>query len=426
MPAFLRAAAVLVAAAAALFCPQLFAQQVDDQLTVDSADWPWWRGPSRNGVANPDQEPPTEWSATKNVAWKATVPGRGHSSPTIVGKHVFLAAADETDDTQSVLCYDRASGEKLWQAQVHRGGVMRKHEKSTGASSTVACDGETVYICFANSGAVYVTALSTAGKQLWQTKISDYKIHQGYGASPALYRNLVLAAADSHLGGTVAGLDRRTGKIQWQRERPKEPNYTSPIILNVGGRDQLLLTGCNLVSSFDPLNGKTLWEIKGATTECVTSTVTDGERVFSSGGYPKNHLCAVAADGSGKIEWETKDRVYVPSLLARDGHLFGVLDAGVAACWNSATGKQVWKARLGGDFSASPVLVGDKIFATSEVGETFVFRADPEEFEQLAVNKLGDQVMASSAICGGRIYMHVVEQIDGQRREFLYCLAKQE
>jgi outer membrane protein assembly factor BamB len=185
------------------------------------------------------------------------------------------------------------------------------------------------------------------------------------------------------------------------------------------------LTGCNLFSSFDPLSGKTLWETKGATTECVTSTVTDGERVFCSGGYPKNHVAAVLADGSGKIVWNTNDRVYVPSLLARDGHLFGVLDAGLAACWKSDTGQKQWKQRLGGEFSASPVLVGDTIYATNENGETFVYRADPRKFEQIAMNKLGDQAIASPTICGSRIYMRVVEQVDGRRQEMLYCLAKQ-
>ena len=325
---------------------------------MDAADWPWWRGPNRNGVANPDQAPPTEWSATQNVAWKSAVNGRGHSSPTVVGEHVYLATADEEQETQSVLCYDRETGQQLWQTVVHRGGLMRKNEKSTAASSTVACDGESVFINFANSDAVYVTALNLEGEQIWQTKICDYTIHQGYGASPAIYQSLVIASADSHAGGVLAALDRKTGAIVWKRDRPKEPNYTSPIILNAAGRDQLLLTGCDLFSSFDPLSGKTLWEIEGATTECVTSTVTDGKRVFSSGGYPKNHLAAVLADGSGEIVWETRDRVYVPSLLARDGYLFGVLDAGVAVCWKSDTGEQQWKKRLGGEFSASPVLGG--------------------------------------------------------------------
>lgn len=415
----------LILAFALLYPLTVLAQPVDDQIKVDAADWPWWRGPQRNGVANPNQDPPTEWSATQNVAWKSPVPGRGHSSPIVVGPRIFMATADQEAGTQSVLCYDRESGRQLWQTEVHRGGLMRKNEKSSAASGTVACDGERVFVNFANSGAVFVTALSLEGKQQWQVKIDDYIIHQGYGASPAVYRSLVLASADSHAGGCLAALDRKTGAIKWKHDRPKEPNYTSPIILHVDGRDQLLLTGCNTVSSFDPVTGDTLWEVKGATTECVTSTVTDGKRVFSSGGYPKNHLAAILADGSGKIEWETKDRVYVPSLLAKDGHLFGVLDAGVAACWQSDTGKERWKKRLGGgEFSASPVLVGDKVYATSEGGETFIFRADAGKYEEIAVNKLGDQALASTTICGGRIYMRVVDQDGDRRQEMLYCLAK--
>lgn len=424
MPSCFNKLVLLVALVGLLFPLPAVGQHVDDQIDVGAGDWPWWRGPQRNGAANPDQQPPTEWSATQNVAWKSPVPGRGDSSPTVFGKHVFLATADEQQETQSVLCYDRQSGKPLWETVVHRGGLMRKNEKSTAASSTVACDGESVFINFANSSAVYVTALSVAGQQQWQTKIADYRIHQGYGASPAIYQSLVIAAADSHAGGSLTALDRKTGVIAWKHDRPKEPNYTSPIILNVAGRDQLFLTGCNLFSSFDPRTGAPLWEVPGATTECVTSTVTDGERVFCSGGYPKNHLAAVLADGSGKLAWETKDRVYVPSLLARNGHLFGVLDAGVAVCWKSDTGDEAWKKRLGGEFSASPVLVNDTIYATSENGETFVFRADPAKFEQIAVNKLGDHAMASPSICGGRIYMRVTEEVDGKQQEMLYCLGK--
>jgi outer membrane protein assembly factor BamB len=415
----------IVAVAATLLPLQAFCQQVDDQISLDAADWPWWRGPQRNGVANPDQDPPTEWSATQNVAWKSPVPGRGHSSPTVVGARIYLATADEQEGTQSVLCYERETGKPLWQTEAHRGGLMRKNEKSSAASGTVACDGESVFVNFANGGAVYVTAISLEGKLRWQTKIGNYVIHQGFGASPAVYRSLVIAAADSHAGGVIAALDRKTGSVVWSHDRPKEPNYTSPIILHVAGRDQLFLTGCNLFSSFDALDGKTIWEIKGATTECVTSTVTDGERVFCSGGYPKNHLAAVLADGSGQLAWETKDRVYVPSLLARDGYLFGVLDAGVAACWKSDTGQDQWKKRLGGEFNASPVMVRDIIYAANDKGETFVYRANPAKYDQIAVNKLGDAAMGSTTICGSRIYMRVVEQADGQRQELLYCLARQ-
>lgn len=417
---------IIVVAVVALRPLQARCQQTNDLISVTAGDWPWWRGPSRNGVANSQQDPPTEWSKSQNVVWKSVVPGRGQSSPTVVGGNVYLATADEDEETQSVLCYDRKTGQQRWATVVHRGGLMRKNEKSTAASGTVACDGESVFINFANNDAVYVTALNLKGEQLWQTKICDYTIHQGYGASPAIYQSLVIASADSHAGGVIIALDRNTGEIVWKRDRPKEPNYTSPIILNAAGRDQLLLTGCGLVSSFNPLDGTPLWEIEGATTECVTSTVTDGTRVFSSGGYPKNHLAAVLADGSGEIVWETRDRVYVPSLLEFDGYLYGVLDAGVAVCWKSDTGEQQWKKRLGGEFSASPVLVDDAIYATNESGETFVYRADPEKYEQIAMNKLGDHVMASATICGSQIFMHVVEQVDGQPQGLLYCLAKQQ
>lgn len=415
---------VVLAAIAALSPARALAQRVDDRISLDADDWPWWRGPQRNGIAPSGQNPPTEWSESKNVAWKSPVPGRGHSSPTVVGPRVFLATADEQQQTQSVLCYDRQTGKLQWQAEVHRGGLMRKNERSSGASGTVACDGQRAFVNFANGGAVYVTAIALDGKQLWQTKIADYIIHQGYGASPAVYQSLVIAAADSHAGGVVAALDRETGAIVWKHDRPKEPNYTSPIILNVQGRDQLFMIGCNLIASLDPLSGRTLWEAKGATTECVTSTVTDGQRVFSSGGYPKRHLAAILADGSGKIVWETKDRVYVPSLLERDGYLYGTLDAGVAVCWKSDTGEEQWKKRLGGEFSASPVLVGKLIYATNDSGETYIYRADPKQYDEIAVNKLGEQMMSSATICGSRIYLRVAEQVDGKHQEMLYCLAR--
>ena len=395
---------------------------VNDGFEINAADWPWWRGPLRNGIASPEQTPPTSWSDSKGVAWKSPVSGRGHGSPTVVGEHVYLATCDEAAGSQSVLCFDRKTGKQLWQKEVHSSGALRKNSKSTAASTTLACDGERLFVNFPNGGGLYTTALSRDGKQLWQQKISDYIVHQGYGSSPAIYQSLVIVTSDNKGGGAVAGLDRKTGKVVWKRDRPKKPNYPSPIILHVAGRDQLIMTGCDLVSSYDPLTGKTLWEIEGSTTECVTSTVTDGHRILTSGGYPTNHMSAVEADGSGKIAWSNKNRVYVPSMLLRDGIIYGVLDAGIASCWKSDSGEELWKERLDGNFSASPVLVGDLIFATNEAGLTFVYRASPEGYTEVAQNKLGDEVFATPTICGSRIYMRVAEHEADGRQEFLYCL----
>jgi outer membrane protein assembly factor BamB len=396
----------------------------DDPFVGAERDWPCWRGPRGDGGAGEGPLPPLTWSADENVLWKSPVPGRGHGSPAVRGDRIYLAACDETSGSQSVLCFDRATGRLLWETPVHAGGAMRKNAKSTGASTTPACDGERVFITFANSDAAVATALSLEGKILWQTKFSDYQIHQGYGASPALYRSLVLVSADHKGGGAVAALDRKTGGVVWRRERPKAPNYSSPVVVRADGRDQLILTGCDRVTSYDPTTGTVLWDAAGATTECVTSTVTDGAHVYSSGGYPRNHLAAIKADGSGTVAWETKDRVYVPSLLLNRGHLFGVLDAGTAACWSAGTGTERWKARLGGTFSASPVLAGGRIYATNEAGETTVFEANPDQFTKLAVNKLGDEAFATPAVCGGRLYARVAVKQDGRRQEMLYCLGE--
>lgn len=394
------------------------------QIKYAPADWPCWRGPRGDGVADANQSPPLRWSKDENVLWKAAVPGRGHSSPIVIGDRVILTTAEEDRETQSVLCFDRKSGAELWRVAIHEGGLDRKGNKKTSqASATVACDGERLFVNFLNAGAIYTTALDLDGKRLWQTKVSDFATHQGFGSSPSLFGPLVYVATDSRGGGVVAALDGATGKIVWQQKRPEKANYASATPLFAAGRDQLVVQGCDLVSSFDPTSGKKLWEIEGATTECVTTLVTDGERIFVSGGYPRKHVQAVLADGSGKTAWENNTQVYVPSMIVHRGHLYAAQDAGVATCWKSDTGEELWKERLGGTFTASLVLVGDNLFATNESGQTFIFKANPAGFQHVGENKLGDEVYATPAICGSRIYMRVVESAGGQRQEMLYCLG---
>lgn len=394
-------------------------------IEVSDSDWPWWRGPNRNGIADANQTPPLEWSSTRNVLWKTPVPGRGHSSPIVVGNRVFLTTADEQAQIQSVICFDHDSGKVVWKTDVHQGGLTKKGNiRSSQASSAVASDGRRIFVNFLNGDAIITTALNMSGQQIWQQKIADYTVHQGYGSSPAVHGLHVIVSADNKGGtGVVACLNRLDGRIVWKSDRPKTPNYSSPIILTIDNQDQLLLTGCNRVSSFDPATGRKLWEIAGATTECVTSTVTDGTHIYTSGGYPKNHVSAVKADGSGKVVWENQTRVYVPSMLASDGHLYAVADAGIAYCWKSDTGEELWKQRLGGTFNASPVLVGDRIFATNEAGTTFVFKANSKTFEKLGENLLGESVFATPTFCHDRIFMRVVESGSEPRQEMLYCLG---
>ncbi len=155
----------------------------------------------------------------------------------------------------------------------------------------------------------------------------------------------------------------------------------------------------------------------------MTTVVTDGQRVFVSGGYPRDNLTAIEADGSGRIAWKHGQRVYVPSMLVRDGHLYAVLDNGVAVCWKSDTGDELWREKVDKDFFASPVMLGNRIYATSLSGVTAVFEATPQKFTLLAQNKLGDEALASPAIVGGKIFLRHAKKGES-RQEFLWCVGK--
>jgi hypothetical protein len=287
----------------------------------------------------------------------------------------------------------------------------------------VVCDGTQLYVSFPNNNKIHTTALGMEGKVLWQRAVTDYVIHQGFGTSPTVYRDVVVAKADSkEIGGAVVGLNKKSGQIIWKINRPKYPNYTTPVMVTAHGKLQMVFAGAELITSIDPLTGKKHWEFPGSTQECVATAVTDGKRIFVSGGWPKNHIAAIEADGSGKITWQNSARVYVPSMLMKDGHLYAAMDAGFAACWDSATGRELWKERLGGAFFASPVLVGERIYATNLAGKTFVYSTNPKEFKLLATNQLGSEVYASPIVSGNRLYLRVAFK-GAKRQEYLYCIG---
>jgi outer membrane protein assembly factor BamB len=307
---------------------------------------------------------------------------------------------------------------------VHQGNLVTKgHRNSSQASSDVVSDGERVFVNFLNDNAVFTTALDLNGKRLWQRRVCDFQVHQGFGSSPVIYQGVVLISADHRGGGKLSGLDKATGEVVWQQDRPPVANYASPAVVTAAGRVQAILAGCNKVESFDPLTGKKLWSMDGSTEETVVTAVTDGSRVFVGGGYPKNHTMAVEADGSCKIAWENTTRTYVPSLLAKDGHVFAVGDSGRAVCWKAATGEELWSEKVDREFYGSPVMAGARIYITSKGGVTSVFEATPERFTLLGQNQLGDESFSTPAICDNRIYLRGAKS-GPVRQEFLWCVGE--
>jgi hypothetical protein len=391
--------------------------------TFGPNDWPWWRGPSGDGLA-PGGAAPTSWSETANVLWKVPVPGRGHASPTVVGERIFLATAGEAEEKQSVICFERASGNRLWQTTVHEGGFFRSgmHAESTHASCTVACDGQRLFAVFPNRAAIWLTALDLEGTQLWQRNLGSFASRFGYGASPVVFGSYVIVAADHDGGGFLAAVHRKSGEILWRKRRPGADSYATPAVFHVAGKDQLLISGGRRLSSYNPLTSEELWTCSGTAELTVGTVVRDGDLLFAGGGYPQHEtLCVRAA--TGEAVWRNDTHMYTSSMLVHEGYLYGITDNGIAHCWQADTGDQKWQARIEGNVRSSPVLAGGNLYISSLNGKTTVFRANPERFQRIAVNQTGDEIFATPSICGGRIYLRAADHSSGARRENLYCIG---
>ena len=387
-----------------------------------ASDWPRWRGPHGDGQAAHDARVPLKWSATENVVWRAALPGKGHGSPSISKGRIYLPTADAANQEQRVLCLDQATGKILWNTVIHRGKLGEYDRNSSPASSTIACAGERLFINFLNDESITTTALDLSGKIIWQQRVGNFVTIRGYGGSPLVHESVVLVHADHKGGGKLAGLDAQTGKVVWEHSRPANQNYSSSVVFQLDGRAQMIVAGCHLVASFDPLTGKKHWEMEGSTENTVTTPVSDGTRVFITGGFPKSHVAAITVSPKPEMAWQSTTGIYVPSLLVKAGHVYGVVDGGRAVCWNAETGNELWREKADRDFFASPVMVGNRIYATSLTGVTSVFEATPEKFTMLAQNTLGDEAYASPAISGNRIYLR--HAVKGEpRQEYLWCIG---
>ena len=395
-------------------------------LNASEGDWPWWRGPNFNGVAEAGQQAPVAWSETKNVAWKATVPGRGHSSPTVVGNRILLATADDQAQVQSVVCFDRKTGKQLWNRDVNRGSFPSQiQRKNTHASCTIACDGARLFAVFYHHDRIEIVALDLSGDIAWRRIAGEFeprKYKNGYAASPLLFGDFVIVAADHEGAGFLAAFDRTTGKPVWKTLRPSLSSYASPIVARVAGRDQLLISGCELVASYNPGNGRLLWKTTATTMQAAGTMVWDGDLVFASGGFPEPETVSVRADGSGEIVWRNSQKLFEQSMLVHEGHVYAINDNGIAICWEARTGAQRWRKRLQGPISASPILSDGKIYLSNELGTTWVYRASPEQFGLIAENQLGSEAFATPTICGGQIFLRVADVVGDRRQETLYCI----
>lgn len=390
----------------------------------NDANWARWRGPQGDGHAA-GQNPVTTWSESSNVIWKSKVPGRGHSSPIVTADKIFLTTSDQSSQTQSVLCYDRQSGQPLWSKLINRGGLPKKiHIKNTHASPSVAISGDLVFALFYNNDQQVLTALNFDGDIVWQKSMGPYKSKYpfGVGASPITYRDLVIVPHENEASSKIFAMVAANGEKKWTARR-NHTNYSTPVVANTGGKEQLLISGNSSVTSFDPNTGKRNWSLPAKWAVTCGTAVWDQQRVYVSGGFPVQQTIAVASDGSSEI-WDSPIKAYEQSMIVVGDYLYVLTDRGVISCINGATGEVAWKSRFEGPVSASPVYANGNLYFTAESGKTMVVKADPTAFQVVATNQLGTDAFASFALVDDKIITRVGDNSTGVYQQWLYCLGK--
>ncbi|HEY2589755.1 MAG TPA: PQQ-binding-like beta-propeller repeat protein [Tepidisphaeraceae bacterium] len=366
---------------------------------------------------------PTHWSPTQNIRWKTSIPGKGHSSPIVWGDRIFVTTCLEAQQKRMLLCIDRGSGKVLWQHEVLKSPLEQKNKLNSYASATPATDGKYVWVAFFQIPKTELACYDFEGKEIWRRSPGAFHSVHGFCSSPVLYKDLVFLNCDQDSqAACIVAFDKNTGEERWRTARPNQTrSYCTPLIRNVGGREQLMLSGSKCVASYDPDTGKQLWIMDGPTEQFVASPVVTDDVVFITGGFPTYHLVVINPDGDGNIThtrvvWHEHGAVaaYVPSPIAAGDWFFVCSDGGLASCWDAKTGKELWRHRLGQHHSASPVRAGGNLCFTADNGDTYVFKAGPT-FELMSQNPLGEEVRASPAVSQGELFIRGVQN--------LYCIS---
>lgn len=396
---------------------------------VAADDWPIFRGPSANGIANADSSVPTEWSREKNVAFRTPLPGQGWSSPVIADGRIYLSAAiaqNENADSNGnqfalkLIILDANSGDLLKSVPLMEQTdekSYRIHKKNSHASPTPIIDGDRVFVHFGYQGTACV---DRDGNLIWKNRDLFFKPVHGNGGTPVLVDDKLIFTCDGASDPKVVALDAETGEVVWEVERPndakKKFSFCTPSLIIVEGKQQVIAPGSDCVLAIDPDNGNVIWQLLYTGYSVIPKPIYHNGLVFLSTSYDTPSMLAIDPTGSGDVtethlKWSIKRNVpHTASMLAHEGLIYSVSDGGIAMCVDAQTGEVIYKKRVGGGFSASPVLVDNKIYYTNESGVTTVI-ATGREYKVLAENDLGERTLASAAIDGNALIMRTADAI---------------
>ena len=391
---------------------------------VQAEDWSGFRGPGNQGVSS-DEKVPVEWSDEKNLKWKLELPGKGFSSPIVVGPQVLVTcySGSAASVKRHLVSVNRQTGKINWVTSVDsKGPESRGASFGTShgfASHTPVSDGKHIYVLFGKAG---VIAFDMQGKEIWKKSVGTGAAMFGSAASPILYKDHVIVPAVSENQSIVA-LKKSDGEQAWSTKAGSlGRSYATPVVAtNELGVDELLVSVVSEVWSLNPGTGKLNWySVNRVDTNACPALVQNGSTVYVIGGRSPGGRAAIKLDGqkdAGELKslWSTTGGSYVSSPVLTKDHLFWFTERGMGICVDAKTGKEVTRKRIGGEFYASALLVKDKIYAVSRFSGTYVFSATPE-MTQLAHNKLTDQsdFSGSPAVSDGQFIM--------RSDKYLYCI----
>jgi outer membrane protein assembly factor BamB len=432
---------------ALVFCMQFVAQAATSSDV--SRDWPQWRGPLATGVA-PHANPPVQWSESKNVRWKVALPGKGHSSPIIVGDRIFLTAAvpvgemqkpvyDEAPGTHDnlpvtqrhqfiVFAVSRTTGKALWKKVIreefpHEGG----HETGSLANNSPVTDGENLYVFFGTRG---LHCFDLDGNLKWEKNLGrmDTLHAHGEGSSPVIHGEKLIVCWDHEGDSFLFAFNKRTGKEIWKVSRPEKTSWATPLIVEHGGRYQVVTSATKRIRSYDVETGALIWECGGLSRNVICTPVAIKGVVIACNSYDWAAMIAIKLDGAKgdvtgtpNVLWKLNRMTpYVSSPLLYDDTLYFLRhNQNVLSRLDPITGQfRGEPIRLDGirDFIfASPVGAAGRIYIAARDGVTVVLSHDPQN-AQLAFNKLDDAFSATPAIAGKELFL--------RGEKFLYCLAE--
>jgi outer membrane protein assembly factor BamB len=403
-------------------CMSLFLATTLAHFSLQAADWTCWRGPDGLGVSS-ERRLPTQWSPDKNRRWKTVLPGKGASSPIVVGDRVYVTA--QTEDTAlHVLALDRVTGTLIWDRSIGL-GRLKSHNLHNMATPTPVSDGRHVWALF---GTGDLACLTADGQTVWQRNLvkeyGDIKTNHGYGTSPMLLDGTLFLAVMHQGPSYVLAVDAATGDNRWKKERQftakdeSQDSYSSPIFARIDGQTQVVFAGAETINAYDPRSGEVLWVSSGHQVPhpygrtIAGPAAADGIVLKVASGF-QNRGYTVALKPSGRGELPASSKLWTQSKFAPDcpcpviyqGKVYTLRDDGMASCLDLASGEVHWQERLfAANVKVSPVAAAGHVYFLNGQGNCTVVAAQPT-LKVVAQNDLNETTLSSPALAFGHVFL---------------------